>query len=83
MYLFSYSILIQNTCNNQSNVRSGVVPLQWCKCELVLPQHPLICLVNRVVDIVGGNRYIQIAASALRSPCVEGEGDIPLDTLVR
>ena len=59
-----------------------MVPLQQRKSKLVDLQHPLIRLVNGAVDVVGGNRYVWVAASALRSPGVERERDLPLDALV-
>ncbi len=55
-YFCRNSVVVQYTRNDRSNVCSGVVPLQQCESKLVFPQHPLIWLVNRAVDIVGGNR---------------------------
>jgi len=59
-----------------------VVPLQQPKSKLVDLQYPLIWLVSRAVDVVGSNRYVWVAAGALRSPRVEHERDLPLNALV-
>jgi hypothetical protein len=80
-YLLRNPILVQDISNNQGDICSGVMPLQQCKGKLVFFKSPLIWLANWTVDIVGGNRYIGIAASALRSPDVEGERDLAFNTL--
>ena len=81
-YLLRNSVLVQDTCDNQCNVRSTMVPLQWRESKLVFPEHPLIRLTNSAVDIVGSDGHVRIVASALGSPGVEGKRDFPLDTLV-
>jgi len=81
-YLSWNSVLAQDTNNDWSNVHSCVMPLQRCESELILLQDPLVWLVNRAVDVVRSNWYVCIAVSAIRSPGVEGERYVPLDTLV-
>ena len=80
-YLLRNPILIQDVSDDQGNIRSGMMPLQQCEGKLVFFKSPLIWLINRTVDIVGGNQYIGIAASALRSPGVKGERDLAFNTL--
>jgi hypothetical protein len=55
-YLLRNPILVQDISDDRSDIRSGVVPLQQCEGKLVFFESPLIWLVNRTVDIVGGNR---------------------------
>jgi hypothetical protein len=72
-YLLRDSVLVQDTCNNRSDVCTTMVPLQWRESELVFPERPLIRLAISAVDIVGCDGDIWIVASALGSPRVEGK----------
>ncbi len=54
-YLSRNPILVQDISDDQSDIRSGVVPLQQRERKLVFFESLLIWLVNWTVDIVGSN----------------------------